>query len=103
MRTARSPDGDDEFLSVWDDGAARSLDDAVAALTRVRGPRNRPQAGWASLTPTGLDVVRLVAEGLSNPEIATRLYMGRGTVKAHLTRIYATLTVTNRTDPANPA
>ncbi|MEV4314458.1 LuxR C-terminal-related transcriptional regulator [Actinocrispum sp. NPDC049592] len=100
--------GDDEFLSLWDDGAARSLDDAVAALTRGRGPRNRPQAGWASLTPTELDVVRLVAEGLSNPEIATRLYMSRGTVKAHLTHIYAKLAVTNRTElailaAANPA
>jgi predicted ATPase/DNA-binding CsgD family transcriptional regulator len=95
--------GDDEFAAVWREGSARSLDDVVAALTRGRGPRHRPQAGWASLTPTELDVVGLIREGLSNPEIASRLYMSRATVKAHLTHIYAKLGVANRTELATVA
>jgi DNA-binding NarL/FixJ family response regulator len=45
-------------------------------------------------------VVRLVVEGLSNPEIGARLYMSRGTVKAHLSRVYAKLGVANRTELA---
>lgn len=75
----------------------------VAVLTRGRGPRNRPDVGWESLTPTELDVVRLVSEGLSNPEIATRLYMRRSTVKAHLSHIYAKVGVANRTELATLA
>jgi DNA-binding NarL/FixJ family response regulator len=89
-----------EFDVLWRDGASRSLDDVVAAVTRGRGPRNRPHSGWASLTPAELDVVRLIREGLPNPEIANRLYVSRGTVKAHLTHIYAKLGVANRTELA---
>ena len=45
-------------------------------------------------------MVRLIREGLPNPEIANRLYVSRGTVKAHLTHIYAKLGVANRTELA---
>lgn len=95
--------GQEAFEAAWRDGAGRPLDDAVAVLTRGRGPRNRPGAGWASLTPTELDVARLVSEGLSNPEIAGRLYVSRSTVKAHLARIYAKAGVANRTELATLA
>jgi DNA-binding CsgD family transcriptional regulator len=52
--------------------------------------------GWASLTPTELDVVRLVAEGLTNPEIGRRLFIAPGTVKTHLAHVFAKLDVANR-------
>lgn len=77
-----------------------ALDDAVACVRRTRGKRGRPAAGWASLTPTERDVVALAVEGLSNPEIGTRLYIGRGTVKTHLAHVYAKLGVANRTELA---
>ncbi|WP_163510612.1 helix-turn-helix transcriptional regulator [Fodinicola acaciae] len=80
-----------------------SLDDILAVVTRGRGPRNRPQVGWSSLTPAELEVVRLIREGLSNPDIAARLYVSRATVKAHLTHIYAKLSVANRTELATVA
>ncbi len=48
-------------------------------------------------------VVALVAEGLTNPEIATRLLMGRSTVKTHLEHIFAKLGVTSRSDLASQA
>ena len=90
----------DELAAVWAQGAALSLDDAVAYARRARGARNRPSTGWGSLTPTELDVVRLVAEGLTNPEIGARLFISRATVKTHLSHVYAKLGVSNRTELA---
>lgn len=88
------------FGASWSAGAALSLADAVAYASRSRGPRRRPQTGWASLTPTEHQVVALVAEGLSNPEIGTRLFIGRSTVKTHLLHVYAKLGVTGRAELA---
>jgi DNA-binding CsgD family transcriptional regulator len=45
----------------------------------------------------------LVAHGLSNPEIGSRLFMSRGTVKTHLSHVYAKLGVANRTELATLA
>ncbi len=77
-------------------GAALSLAEAVAYASRSRGKRSRPTHGWASLTPTELEVVHLVAEGLNNPEVAARMFIGRGTVKTHLAHVYAKLGVSSR-------
>lgn len=95
--------GDDGFAEAWSTGAALSLDEAVALVRRTRGARRRPTTGWASLTPTELDVTRCVVEGLSNPAIGDRLFMGRGTVKTHLSHIYAKLGIANRTELATTA
>jgi DNA-binding CsgD family transcriptional regulator len=85
------------------EGAAMTLDDAVAYASRSRGPRGRPVSGWASLTPTERQVAGLVAEGLTNPEIAARLFISRATVKTHLVHIYAKLALTNRVELASAA
>lgn len=77
-------------------GAALSLEAAVAHATRSRGKRSRPTHGWASLTPTELEVVHLVAEGLNNPQIGKRMFIGRGTVKTHLSHVFAKLGVSTR-------
>ena len=95
--------GPEAFERLRDEGEARALEDAAAQLTRGRGPRNRPLTGWDSLTPTELEVAGLVREGLSNPEIAGRLYVSRSTVKTHLARIYAKVAVANRTELATLA
>jgi predicted ATPase/DNA-binding CsgD family transcriptional regulator len=92
--------GAEAFSDAWTEGANLSLDDAVGYARRARGARNRPSSGWASLTPTELDVVRLVAEGLTNPEIGSRLFISRATVKTHLSHVYAKLDVSNRTELA---
>ena len=68
----------------------------VSYARRSRGPRQRPEHGWDSLTPTEREVVRLVTEGLSNPDIAARLFISRATVKTHLTHIFTKLDVINR-------
>jgi predicted ATPase/DNA-binding CsgD family transcriptional regulator len=81
-------------------GRALDLPEAIAYAGRSRGPRRRPDTGWASLTPTERSVVDLAAQGLSNPEIAARLFISRGTVKTHLGHVYAKLQVGNRTELA---
>ncbi|SHN75320.1 helix-turn-helix transcriptional regulator [Cryptosporangium aurantiacum] len=85
------------------EGAGRTLDQAVADIRRARGRRGRPATGWSSLTPTELQVVRLVAEGLTNAEVGARLFMSRGTVKTHLSRVFAKLHTANRTELATAA
>ena len=50
-----------------------------------------------ALSPRELDVLRLVAAGQSNPEIATALFIGDATVKTHLQKVFAKLEVTDRT------
>jgi predicted ATPase/DNA-binding NarL/FixJ family response regulator len=92
--------GDRSFRQAWAEGARLTLDEAVAYVRRSRGARRRPATGWDSLTPTELDVVRLVVDGLSNPEVGSRLFMSRGTVKTHLSHVYAKLGVANRTELA---
>lgn len=66
--------GADAFDRAWADGAALALDDAVAYSRRGRGHRKRPAHGWDSLTPAELQVVDLVAQGLTNPQIGKRLF-----------------------------
>jgi predicted ATPase/DNA-binding CsgD family transcriptional regulator/tetratricopeptide (TPR) repeat protein len=79
-------------------GSSLTVPEAVEYARRARGKRGRPASGWDSLTPTEQSVVRLAVDGLSNPDIAARLYMSRSTVKTHLSHVYAKLGVTNRTE-----
>jgi DNA-binding CsgD family transcriptional regulator len=70
---------------------------------RGRGERKRPTSGWASLTPTERDVVRLVSEGLANKDIAARLFVSPRTVQTHLTHVYTKLGLTSRVQLAQEA
>ncbi len=88
------------WQAAWREGAAITLDEAAAFAARGRGKRLRPAGGWDSLTPTEVEVARLAADGLSNPQIGERLFISRATVKAHLTHIYDKVGVANRTELA---
>lgn len=89
--------GDSEFAAAWAEGTALSTDEAISYVRRGRGKRKRPARGWAALTPTERDVVRLVNEGLTNKDVAARLFVSVRTVQTHLTHIYAKLGLTSRT------
>ncbi|MEU9994513.1 AAA family ATPase [Streptomyces sp. NPDC050848] len=87
-------------------GATGDLDRAdarwrEAGLRRgARGTRTRPATGWESLTPTERRVAELVAEGLSNPDIAERLLSSRRTVQTHVSRILGKLGMRSRLEVA---
>lgn len=72
---------------------ARLRDRGVAA---PRGPRAATQAHPAGLTARQADVLRLVADGLSNGEIAERLFISPKTVEHHISAIFAKLGVATR-------
>jgi DNA-binding NarL/FixJ family response regulator len=69
----------------------RLLDDFVR---RAAAPSAVP--GIAELTPREEEVLRLMARGLSNAEIADRLVLGEGTVKTHVARVLAKVGVRDR-------
>ncbi len=87
--------------------------DASAALDHVDGGHGVFPLGWSAavsralqvpphscsgLTMRELQVLELVADGLSNGEIAARLFVSTHTVKFHLRRVYAKLEVRNRVE-----
>jgi len=59
-----------------------------------------PKADLAAMTPRETDVVRLVAQGRRNKEIARDLGISEGTVKMHLHNLYEKLSVSSRTELA---
>ncbi|WP_186245829.1 helix-turn-helix transcriptional regulator [Mycobacterium simulans] len=95
--------GENDFDGAWAEGAALSVEEAIAYAQRGHRWRNRPGTGWESLTPTEIDVVRLVSEGLANKEIATRLFVSPRTVQTHLTHVYTKLGFTSRVQLAQAA
>jgi DNA-binding CsgD family transcriptional regulator len=103
VATLRDAMGEKDFESAWAEGTALSTDEAIAYTQRGRGERKRPSSGWASLTPTERDVVRLVSEGLANNDIATRLFVSPRTVQTHLTHVYSKLGLTSRVQLAQEA
>ena len=72
---------------------------AIAAQSHAEPPGEEAD-GIQSLTRRELEVLKLLAEGLSNDEIAARTFISERTVKAHVTSIFAKLKVNNRVKAA---
>jgi DNA-binding CsgD family transcriptional regulator/tetratricopeptide (TPR) repeat protein len=73
-------------------------------IVRVpRGPRPMTTANVAGLTPRQADVLALIAEGLSNAEIATRLTLSTKTVDHHISAVLSKLGVSSRREAAAAA
>jgi len=81
----------------WADRARAELR-ATGESTHKRDP-----AALAELTPQELQVARLVAEGLSNKEVAAHLFLSPRTIDAHLRSVFSKLGVTSRTQLARHA
>jgi DNA-binding CsgD family transcriptional regulator len=69
----------------------------------TRGPRGRPRTGWDSLSNSELRVVRLVAEGRTNRDIAALLFVSRDTVHTQLSSALRKLGLTSRVELATHA
>jgi DNA-binding CsgD family transcriptional regulator len=82
--------------------------DARRVRSRLRelGVRRRLVAaepetnGWAALTTAELTVARLIAEGLTNREVAERLFVSPHTVSSHLRHVFSKLGITSRVELA---
>ena len=87
-------------------GALRRVARTEAALRAAgvrrgqRGARRRPAAGWDSLTTTEWRVADHVAAGLSNPDIAERMFLSRRTVQTHVSHVLAKTGFTSRVELA---
>jgi DNA-binding CsgD family transcriptional regulator len=103
VAAVRNALGEQDFDAAWAEGAALSTEEAIAYAQRGRGERKRPTSGWASLTPTERDVVRVVSERMTNKDIATRLFVSPRTVQTHLTLVYTKLGLTSRVQLAQEA
>jgi DNA-binding CsgD family transcriptional regulator len=88
----------DKLLGVIRSFLANTVEGApIERLTQKRG---RPSTGWESLTEAELDVVRLVAEGMTNREIARRLFVSPRTVQTHLGHVFLKLGLSHRSEVA---
>jgi DNA-binding CsgD family transcriptional regulator len=92
-----------DLSAVWDARRAEARLRPFGVRRGVRGPRKRPSRGWDALSPTELTITRLVAQGLSNPDIATQLLLSRRTVQTHVSHILAKLDARSRVEIARQA
>ena len=90
-------------------GAARDVA-RLQARFRAHGIRRAPRVkhrralrGWDSLTPAEARIAALVAEGLTNPQIAAKLFLSHRTVATHVSHILGKLDVRSRIDIAREA
>ena len=84
----------DAILEVARGGTALSTEAQAALLT---GLKSRERAAHSSLTRRELEMLELLADGLSNADIAGRLFVSPETVKAHLRNMFGKLGVSDRT------
>ena len=105
LAAARVSLGEEAFAAAWAAGWNIPLHRAVAEARDVAvdvgraaraAPAPRPGAAAGDLTPRELEVLGLVAEGLTNAQVAEKLFLSPRTVNAHLTSVYHKLRVGSR-------
>ena len=102
---ARAALGEKAFTSAYTagrtlnrDGWFTAADDIVSALKAAESaPKDRDGWAIAGLTRRERDILLLVAEGLSDRDVAQALFITQGTVRSHLTNIFGKLEVGSRT------
>jgi DNA-binding CsgD family transcriptional regulator len=90
-------------LEMFEAMGARSFAGRVLRELTATGEtaHSRQRATRDKLTPQEAHVASLAADGLSNPEIAARLYISRGTVDYHLNKVFRKLGICSRAQLAH--
>jgi DNA-binding CsgD family transcriptional regulator len=83
--------------AAWDAGRIRGHLRALGVRRRLVSAK-RPERGWEAMTESELAVARLVADGLSNREVAERLFVSHHTVSSHLRHVFGKLDVNSRVE-----
>ena len=92
--------GQDVVNAVREVAAGRSLLDPVSTARVLDKMRHPPTDELATLTERERDVLELIGQGLSNREIAERLFLAEKTVKNYVTSVLAKLGMQRRTQAA---
>jgi ATP/maltotriose-dependent transcriptional regulator MalT len=91
-----------ELGATWDAGRVRSRLRELGVRRRL--VTTEPEtSGWAAMTTSELTVARLVAEGLTNREVAERLFVSPHTVSSHLRHVFSKLGINSRVELARLA
>ena len=104
LTDVRSRLEEDSFRAAWETGSTRTIAESAADIEEVlaaarsqTGVTTQPnRADGTGLTPRELEVLRLVAQGSSNQQIADALFISIPTVKSHLTSILGKLGLSSR-------
>jgi predicted ATPase/DNA-binding CsgD family transcriptional regulator len=86
----------ESFTAAWSRGRGLTPDAAIAAVRRAIPHELEPGGAGAGLTSREAEVLRLVARGMTDAEVARELVVSRRTVHAHLRSIYRKLDVRTR-------
>ncbi len=109
VAAARTQLGEKAFAAAWAEGRAMTLEQVLAAQRPVTLPQPLPAAPSStppakpaatypdSLTTREVEVLRLLAQGLTDAQIAEQLVISPRTVNNHLTSIYSKIQVSSRT------
>jgi DNA-binding CsgD family transcriptional regulator/tetratricopeptide (TPR) repeat protein len=89
----------ENMRAAWDIRRAEGRLRAYGVRRSVRSLRGeRTAVGWEALTPTEIKIAGLVAAGMSNPDIASQLFLSRNTVQTHVSHILAKLGAKGRVE-----
>ena len=83
--------------AAWDAGRVRGRLRALGVRRRLAAAP-RPGRGWAALTDSELAVARLVAQGMTNREVAEQLFVSPHTVSGHLRHVFTKLDINSRVE-----
>ncbi|KOV85186.1 LuxR family transcriptional regulator [Nocardia sp. NRRL S-836] len=93
----------DALGAEWDSARVRRKLRRLGVRRRHWNHEARPETGWDSLTSTEAKVARLVAQGLTNRQVASEMFVSPHTVGFHLRQIYRKLSIQSRVDLARIA
>ena len=84
--------------AMWDIRRADARLRPLGVRRGIKGGRSRAEMGWDALTRTEISIAGLIGSGLSNSEIAARLFISRRTVETHVSHVMTKLSARSRVE-----